>query len=100
MFFFFKLDDESVFRHENDRKVKSAEEEALIEADNLNAEFDEVIQLDEDEENDEQPNEEPESKVELSEEPSFPDTDFQLKIIPDTKFIKCFNLETINFSIM
>ena len=83
------MEEASIARHKEDRKVKSAEEEKMAEENYLAEEFDEVKVTSDNEEGEEKEkleiagNLEPVQEIDAPEtEPSeFPDTSFQMKII-------------------
>ena len=112
------MEETSIARHKDDRKVKSADEEKMEEESYLAEEFDEVkVESDGDIEEENEPSEEnPTTKESLqpveeasvdeennvakiseeTEEPSlFPDTSFQMKTITNLKLVLFFGLHDI-----
>jgi hypothetical protein len=77
--FYFKLDDASIFRHKEDRKVKSSEEEQATEMYNMNVEFEDV-NIEDDEEIKDDKLEKSKEDSEEEEKSLFPDTSFQMKL--------------------
>jgi hypothetical protein len=85
----YKLDDASVFRHLEDRKVKTNEEELESQMNEMNTEFEDVKieEENEDEAEDGPQNDANKKLVEIKEneenenESVFPDTTFQMKLV-------------------
>lgn len=96
----YKLEEESVFRHKNDRKVKTSEEEMINEMNELNVQFEDAV-IEEEEEEVEMHKDDTENKLksddstetdklqveEIAETQTdfFPDTSFQIKMISNIK---------------
>ncbi|CAF0710373.1 unnamed protein product, partial [Brachionus calyciflorus] len=73
----YKLDDESVFRHKDDRKVKTTDEEMLSEMNELNIEYDEVPIVEEDIEENEKNSDTEKTKSDLKIEDKHLDNEIQ-----------------------
>jgi hypothetical protein len=89
----YKLDENSVFRHQDERKVKSSEEEQESQLNEMDTEFEDV-KIEETEEDDKDEGERAESVAASKLEPidetesEFPDTGFKMKLVANIEFVQ------------
>jgi hypothetical protein len=83
----YKLDENSVFRHKDERKVKTNEEEQESQLNEMNTEFEDVkIEETEDDDNEEVASENTANLEPINEaETEFPDTGFKMELVTNIK---------------